>query len=355
MAKKRKRWPWLIAAAGVAALVAIIVCLFPSADERRATFLVNRMRTIDRHDWSATLGDIPVNDSNGQTFRQAFEALGPKAVPILVQTLEGGCDDQEQEVIFAALRKNGPAAAAAVPYLKSVLEDPNPMAHYQKMQVIETLSAMGDAATPALPAVAAYCQQDQVAIFDSDKEKLAAVLAGFGEPIIPHMIKLMCNGGFQGQNLAYRTVGKIGPAALPRMILLLRNPDPSFHLHAAHCLSYMDSKTSPLAGVTESPAHLAEAIRSDWDSKPADPDKIFWLRAQYLAKLIVANGVSAVKGTAALLDDPDWRMRTFAANTLGRIGPRAKGALVALEKCRKKATQKEECYMLDEALRKIRP
>jgi HEAT repeat protein len=238
---------------------------------------------------------------------------------------------------------------AAVTELVARLKDPDPFVRAAAARALATL--------PPNPAIAGPIFEKALAGADATTTHyLLDTLAGLGPPVVPKLIGALKHEPLRAQ-IAY-ILGQIGPpaaSATPSLAKLLGDPDPNVAMEAAYALG----KIGP--GAKAAVPALVEVLKHP-DDKPthaaafalgmigggaaaAEPvlveviegsdNSLSLLCAWALVKIRGASAATASKvlpelsaGLASALP----KSRQMAAETLGNLGPAAKGAVGQLEK-----------------------
>jgi HEAT repeat protein len=231
----------------------------------------------------------------------ALEQIGrqPQTVAALFQALKDS-DEAVARRAVEALKKIGPLGKEDVPILREGLQSPQALV---RSEAIQALGQLGAEAKDALPEfIAAVGDKESIV-------KLRAIqalgsLAGDAKDAVPALVKALAEKDEAIRGAAIKTLGEIGPpakAAIPGLILLLG-----------------DSACGNLA-------------------------------ADSLANI----GTDAVKPLAQELNATDKQVRLRAVQTLGRIGPRAKSAVLDLSSREKRERDREVRAAIKDALRKV--
>jgi HEAT repeat protein len=136
-------------------------------------------------------------------------------------------NSKDPEVRLAAaemIGNHGQAAAAAVPALSSLLEDPSP-----KLRIIaaQTLGKLGKAAQPALPRLTALLGAEQVEIREAATLTLGSLELD-AEVVRPHLAKALRDKAPEVRRAATRAIQRFGPQGaifLPDIISLAESKE----------------------------------------------------------------------------------------------------------------------------------
>ncbi|MGH3054985.1 MAG: HEAT repeat domain-containing protein, partial [Gaiellaceae bacterium] len=201
--------------------------LLDSGDPDARLAALHALGQIDPHDDELIAADIAALNAPDDIKRQhamtAIAAFGAAAVPRLTSALSG--PEQGATAAAETLGRIGPAAAAAVPALSRLLDDPR---RYVRRCAVRALGQIGPPAADAVPALLALLQDNTRIERDEDRREIAQALGGIGPaaaPAVPTLATLVRNGGEVGADAA-KALGGIGPAAAPAI------PDLSLALHS---------------------------------------------------------------------------------------------------------------------------
>ena len=123
-----------------------------------------------------------------------------------------------------------------VPALTALLKDDDKDV---RIATVKALFTWGKEARPATPALAALLK-------DEDKDvrmAVAEVLASLGyqpKAVVQSLVELLPNGDAEVRNAVASTLAGVGSEAIPALVGLLRDHDPSVRIHAAEVLGEMD-------------------------------------------------------------------------------------------------------------------
>jgi HEAT repeat protein len=268
---------------GLLALATGVIALLEHARERRHTVYHGRSLA----EWLVAIGDAHagVRDTAAYALTRLVPAF-PAALPSVIRAeadLLGDADEEVQAEATAALIAVGPGSDSTVPIMIGVLaHDPNAPARVHAAQV---LGALGQRSGAAIPTVIGALADSNAAV------RLVAVSA----------------------------IGRIGlPVDQLRVLARVST----------------DSDAAVRAGAVEALIALhapAETLRAIGERAARDPDAVVRVEAAYA---LASSGSPArvVPRLVAALGDVDPSVRTAAATVLGRLGPQASGATVALER-----------------------
>ncbi len=222
--------------------------------------------------------------------------LARDAMPLLVHALH----DAEPAVREAAAQAMGQMGPDALPHLVAMLHHPD---KYVRRNGVWALGKLGSVALGSLPAL---CES----LRDADPRVAsgaAQALGGLGEravEAIPGLTEAMRGTNIVLCRLASKALSEIGRPALPTLLTHLRHRDPFVRGEAALALGWIGpAAAAAVPGLIESLQTTAPPPASDADpsATPAPPPA-------------------------------EEASRLYAAQSLGRIGPRAATALPALRK-----------------------
>ena len=273
----------------------------------------------------------------------AITEAGPIAVPGLINALD---DDKAAFWACIVLRGIGPKAKAAVPALMKKLNDSDPDI---RREVVLALGAMGQAAMPALPKIAASLDDEFV------RGAATFVLGELGN--IPPDVEKKIRDNATSENKSLSTVSlwalaKVHPEnktlrreVTETFVERLKDADPVVRVVAARALAALPPEPQITIPIFENAFKDADAttVRHALDAlatlgAPAVPNLISILEKHKelrpeIACVLGQMGPVAAPATdalAKLTGDDNLSVATEAALALGRIGPAAKGAVPVL-------------------------
>jgi HEAT repeat protein len=300
-----------------------------------------------------------LENESAKVARASVEALGEygeraqAALPVLVRLL-GREDEWVGDAAAEAIGRLGPAAAPAVPALVAQLDADDGAG---TSSVLEALTGIGPGAKSAIPAVAQEIVRHEQNKEDTRKNQpdlhvswipissyATDALVAMGEDAIPALIELLDHELWGTRFHAMSALRAIGAPAQPALLTALGDENALRRTHAAEVLSSIASDDdSVLASVAALLADPDTKVRSEVAdvlhrfgpaslphlvSALSDPD-VCWAAARSLGGLN-ADAAPAVPALEQALASPIPRLRRAAAGTLGRIGPAAAGAGPAL-------------------------
>jgi len=264
------------------ALAVGVIGLLQYARERRRTVYHGRSLA----EWLVALGDAraDVRDTAAYALTRLAPAF-PAALPRVIRAEADVLDDTDEEVqreATAALITLGRGSDITVPTMVGVLaRNPNASARVHAAQV---LGALGQGARAAIPVVIGALSDSNASV------RLVAVSA----------------------------LAQIGLPADQLVVVARASTDRDAGVRAA-AIESMIALNAP-----------AETLRAIGERAARDPDAVVRVQAAYA---LASSGSPAriVPRLVAALDDEDPLVRVAAATVLGRMGPEARGATVALE------------------------
>jgi HEAT repeat protein len=273
----------------------------------------------------------------------AVSEAGEAAVPGLIEALK---NDEVASWACVVLRGIGPAAKAAVPALAEKLNDPRPDI---RMQAILALGAMGDAATPVVPQIAAAL---------GDEHTRAAATFALGRlGSIPADAEQTIRSNANSDDRFLSTVSlwalaRVHPEdktlrrqATEQLVARLKDQDPYVGAVAAQALAALppapeisipiwqeamkDADTTTVHRALNALASLgAPAVPRLVDI--LEKHKELRVEVAYTLGQMGPAAAPATDALAKLVADDDVNLATEAILALGKIGPAAKGAVPAL-------------------------
>jgi HEAT repeat protein len=297
-----RRDAWMVGA--LLALVAGVIALLEHARERRHTIYHGRSLA----EWLVAIDErqAGARDTAAYALTRLVPAF-PAALPTVIRAeahLLGDADEEVQAEATAALIALGPSSDITVPTMIGVLaRDPNASARVHAAQV---LGALGQLSRAAVPTVIGALADSNASV------RLVAVnaLGRIGLPVDQHRIVA---------RVSTDSVAAVRAAAIETLIAL----------HAP-----------------------AQTLRAIGERAAQDPDAVVRVEAAYA---LASSGSPArvVPRLVAALDDVDPLVRAAAATVLGRLGPEASGATVALERAATD-TDREVRAVATQSLRAVR-
>ncbi|MDB5392237.1 MAG: repeat-containing protein [Planctomycetaceae bacterium] len=305
IATKSNSRRWVIVVACFAAVAAIVAVVFDPTQVVIGTlsgdvFFQGRPARY----WSRMLGAGPAERA---TAEDQLQQGGANSVPVLAAILRTDFSKNAEPRWVAAemLTKMGPEASAAGPAMMSALRDSDP--HLQAV-CAASLPKIKVPAESAVPLLTEFLKTKHTVIV----ARALSEYRGAASSALPELIKLLedKSQSTEVRWSAARTIGKIGPASLSAVPVLIAHINDEAPTIREHC---------------------AEAIGD--------------------------IGPTAVEGVPALivaLKDVDQRVRRDAVRSLGYIGPEARTALPEIKKLLKDPVQRVKDATLT-ALKAIAP
>ena len=257
----------------------------------------------------ALLEELSVWETGGDAY-QVFRRIGPVAVPMLVRELADQDPDARANAA-SALGAIGPPAHAAVPVLIQALGD-----QHVRASAARALGHIGPAAEPAVGVLVPLLRQRTRGL----RATIASALGNIAphENLVPVLVELLADRDYYVRSKAVEALGKIGSsggkAAVAPLREALADKDISVRHEAVDALgriglpakdAIIDALASPDAEVRKSAVYALGRFQ-DEAVIPA------------LCKLLEREKTCSVL--------------MAVANTLGYMGPAAKGAVPALKK-----------------------
>jgi HEAT repeat protein len=259
----------------------------------------------------------------------AAEALGKIGAPAVPALLKSITDPARRKYAVMTLGEVGPAAKDAVPALVKIMKEPvlSSSEFEVRREAIKTLGKMGQAALPAL--IAALRGKNLDYFFE-----VRSALVSMGPVAVPELIRLLQDPDPSLRNLAAQELGFIRPVATDTVTALaLALGDPDLQKQAVRSLGEL----GPTAR-----AAIPALSRALWDLSRRDEDSIVWslrkigpeaapVLAQSLkhptavvrfiaSDALVEMGSVAVRPVAQVLGDPNEGIQMLAEAVLLRMG-----------------------------------
>jgi len=279
-----------------------------------------------------------------------LERLGPRAAPA-VGALIRGLTDRDPKIrteTANVLRRIGSAANPAVPILTAMLKDPE---RDVRSAAAWALGSSRPDPKSVIPALVASVRAEP------DRRCLAAVrtLGAIGEPAVPSLIDLLkekdpkirwmtvsaldqIGSGAKtavpaliealhepDREVRYQiaeAIAKVGPDAVDRLIVALRDRDPKVRGGSARALALLGERAK--AAVPALIAALADPEPPEDPKPPRGPSSDGWGRegkpgASGYHAALEAMGTTAVTALLEQLDRPDRRSKLLALRALGFV------------------------------------
>lgn len=302
---------------------------------------------------SSTVAGVP------EAAVSAFAEIGAPAAPVL-SALVRGADVKAAAAAAEALAEMGSAAKGAVPALTEALSSPDDGV---VRAAAEALAASGTSDAAVLPALIAALQKTRKT--PGVRAELAVSLAKLARSSGdgPRLRELQALGLAaadddarvrRGALAAIARIAPKGPVFQKLLVRALKDENAGVRIEAAALLATLDAET--LAAMAPQVAPACEASLADPESRqsallvighlgpaakgcaskllPLLQDESAQTRLSALVALaaIEADDPAVLSTVAAELDDPSRGVRHAAAFALGKAGPKASGAVAALEK-----------------------
>jgi HEAT repeat protein len=276
----------------------------------------------------------------------ALGRCGKAGVPLLVPSLEDAEAGVRRQAVFSlqdVLKRAPEAAADVLPAVARRLKD---NATPVRLMAVQTLPRCGKGAVPALvealrdeeAPVRAYALDGLLRLKPGPKDVLPAVVE-----------RLEKDSAASVRQSALRTLGTLGPDALPHILAALEDKDPTVQNAALKALSQVGPEAGRavaavrrLAATALTPAVRTAAVQALAKIGPEGPalfeellkERDSATRLECLKTLGRAGNATreAVPALIAALGDNDREVRILAAHVLGQIGPGAREAVEALNR-----------------------
>ncbi len=264
-------------------------------------------------------------------------------MPGLIQALD---DEQAAHWACVLLREIGPDAKAAVPALTAKLDDDR---EEIRMQALLALGAIGEAAAPAVPQIAAALQNELVAPTATFVLGQLGTIPADAEPVI--------RANTESENPGLRTVSywalarvhlddmELRREATAELVARLKDERPYVRQVAARALAALPPAPDIVLPIWEeamkdadptTALHALDAMATL--GAPAVPRLVNLLdthdqvRAEvvYILGQMGPEAAAATDALAQLAADEDLHVATEATIALGKIGPGAEGAVPTL-------------------------
>jgi HEAT repeat protein len=289
---------------------------------------------------------LPQDGPRGLHVVRPLGAIGPAAVPALIQALRGRDADVRSRAA-QVLGLIGPEAQAAAPTLVEVLRDPEARVRVRAAEALWQI-AQDPAGVALLPAVLG----GEDGVLRRDAARCLGQMGPAARPAVPALVEALRDADDVTRVLVAEVLGRIGPgaaAAVPALAEALREPDDPISRTAAGALEQIGPVSVPAllgalhdqdSGVRvraaralgaidhRSPAAVAaltEAIRDPEAGVRVRAAEALWLIAEDPASIAI---LAEVLGNEEIAPGE----RRGAAQVLGQIGPAARAARHTLTK-----------------------
>jgi len=292
----------------------------------------------------------------------AIGKVGPppaECIPALLATLTKRGD-------FTAVHYSDVMVAIgspAVPALVAAMESPEKHVQYR---AIETLGRIGPGAKGAIDALVKRMRDDS-SYFDLVVDK---ALAGIGEVAIPALMDAARTSGGYVRGRAAHAMGQMGPDAVRHLMLALKNDNSELRAVGAEALGQIEPPprvvVPALIGLMEDPSDdvryiACESLARIGDGRAlgvmvkAAKDQNSCMRCGAAEALGVFTPATdeAIKTLIGLLRDKDDVVCHTAIIALGKIGPKANGAIPELHRLSETEDDPDTREMAKDALKRI--
>jgi len=247
---------------GEKAEVAIPALLPSLSDEKLRQAVIHTLGKIGQPAESAlpALGEA-LKDKDPEVRRAAIVAMGPigkKSIPLLQQALK---DKDLRLEAAAALGLIGKAAAAAVPDLCLLLQDPEPEARRKAAAALGSIGSERQEVIPALmqaltdkeagePAMYALARMNKampvlIAALRDEKtaDRAAATLGHMGKPAVRELLQLLKDEKLRGRAIVVLgVIGNGAREAIPELTKVADDPTDGEHQSAAAALKKITAR-----------------------------------------------------------------------------------------------------------------
>ena len=278
---------------------------------------------------------------------------GAEAVPGLIEALK---NDKAAFWALIVLRDIGPAAKDALPAITEKLKDKRPEI---RREAVLTLGALGEAAAPAVPQIAALLSDEHA------RTAATFVLGELGQIPKDAEATVRANAKSDDQMLSTTSLwalARVHPEdkelrreTTEKLIARLKDKNPFVRAAAARALAALPPAPEIMAPIWEKAMKDADetTMRHAMDAlaalgAPAVPRLIVGLKHEkFRADIVYALGrigpaaAPATGELAKLVDDKNSRVAHEAIIALGNIGPGAKDAVPALTKALDQADDRD--------------
>lgn len=180
--------------------------------------------------WRRAVAD-PEHDFEADSVVGALGAMGPGAVPALIEALNS-TDYDSSEAAAEALSNMGSEASPAVPVLIKRLAGEHPDLF------IQALRKIGPEASSAIPHLAQ--------LPDLYADEAAQALANTGKASVPRLTAALRTQSLRWRSAAAQALGQIGPEAheaIPALLAALHDPRMAVRAHSAEALGKIGTDT----------------------------------------------------------------------------------------------------------------
>lgn len=237
---------------------------------------------------------------------------GKPLVPMLIEALKDRRSAVRQGSA-SALGGIGPDAASAAPHLIEALADSEPEV---QLTIVRALAAFGSSSEPAVPALIGLAKNSNSELRTASVEALGSI-GPAAKPALPAVLHALNDRTAEVRIAAIHALARIDPEqpSIPILIARLDDEVPAVRHAAAEELKRFGKAAAPAA-----PKLFAML------SQPGDAS----VALETLRQIEV--GADSVPQLVEALTHPEFSVRIFACESLGRIGPNAKDAIPVLER-----------------------
>ncbi|MEW6742884.1 MAG: HEAT repeat domain-containing protein [Planctomycetota bacterium] len=247
-----------------------------------------------------------LDENNASLQEEALCALGrigEAARPATQRVIElaSSPDPHRRLAAVFALGRVGVDATLAVPALRQALHDTE---SWVRRQAVYSLDAIGPAGSPAIPDLAALLTSSKGAL------PVARVLGKLGPAALPSLLELLRQGDTAAGCMVVETLHAMGMAVIPDLVRALSSEDDTIRGTATFTLGEM--------GASAIPYLVAVLANAEVRGKSA------------AAAVLCGIGQAALSAAPALLEamnDETPEVRYWAATALGKLGPSVPEAL----------------------------
>jgi HEAT repeat protein len=260
-------------------------------------------------------------------------------VAALVDGLEDPCS-QVRASSAIALSWIGPRAQRATPALVRCLDDPSTDVRNSTLTAIGRIGPAAREVIPRMKSLLATSRADNRVEIATALRLVDASPEFFVSSLIAQLGRddsSPSSGYYAALELA-----ELGDAAVPALLVSLRDANPVKRKNAAYALSNMASGEKPIANREQVAIALVGLTRD------ADRD-VKWHAVQALGSVHAAPD-QTVPALVALMNDPETDLPQMAAESLGEFGP---AAILALPVLIDQLARRPDVYTIARAIREI--
>mmetsp|Transcript_83947 Transcript_83947/g.271263 ORF Transcript_83947/g.271263 Transcript_83947/m.271263 type:complete len:894 (+) Transcript_83947:111-2792(+) len=248
------------------------------------------------------------------------------AVPALTECLSDS-NESVRRAAAQALEQIGPAAAAAVPALAAMLLDPTEDVRCAAAKALARMG--GEAASPAVPALAETCSRDSNASVQKAAVAALGQLGTFAVPAVPALIECLRSPNHSVRCAAASSLESLGPSgasAVSALLVCAHDPDVGVRTTASKALGTLGNFVSSSASAAEA---LCERLLDTHEGVRA-------AAAMALGRLGVASTIPML---SEALKDMNEDVRKASAIALGQMRGVATPAIPQLTKALKDSNE----------------